>query len=120
MIMCGILRSTDLFFRIPVVEALPVIVIITWEHMISSAILLPSAYRYRNQYRIINRIDILLFMMVGFGASALGIFFFTKAFMYMNPALVILLQKLQPVITILLGVFILKESLSWKFFIWFT
>jgi len=116
--LCGILRSTDLFFRIPVLEALPVLVIVMWEHMINTVAILPVGFKYRLDYRKIARLDVLLFMLVGWGASAMGILCFTQAFKFMNPALVILLQKLQPVITILLGVVFLKESLSRRFFLW--
>lgn len=116
--LCGILRSTDLFFRIPVVDALPVAVIIMWEHLINTTVVFPGAVKLRAAYRKINLTDGLLFILVGWGASAMGILFFTLAFRYMNPALVILLQKLQPVITILLGVFFLKDRLTKTFFFW--
>ena len=56
--------------------------------------------------------------MVGVGASAMGILCFTQAFAFINPALAVLLQKLQPLMTIFLGVVLLKERLSGKFFLW--
>ncbi len=116
--LCGVLRSTDLFFRIPVLDTLPVAVIIMWEHLINTVAVTPGAIKFRTAYRNINLKDGLLFILVGWGASAMGILFFTLAFKYMNPALVILLQKLQPVITILLGVIFLKDRLTKKFFLW--
>jgi drug/metabolite transporter (DMT)-like permease len=57
-------------------------------------------------------------MLVGCGASALGILCFTEAFLYMNPALAVLMQKLQPIITISLGAILLREKISRNFVAW--
>ena len=43
---------------------------------------------------------------------------FTESFLYLNPSLVILLQKLQPVVAILLAAIILKEQIQKQFIIW--
>lgn len=48
----------------------------------------------------------------------MGVLCFTQAFHYMNPALAILLQKLQPLITISLSVVFLRERLFPGFFRW--
>lgn len=117
-ILCGILRSTDLFFRTEMVEKLSVLTIITWEHLINLALVWPVFYIKRNLLSNLTKTDFLLFILIGFGASALGIMCFTEAFHYINPALAILLQKLQPIITIGFGVCFLKEKLSEKFFLW--
>jgi drug/metabolite transporter (DMT)-like permease len=116
--LCGILRSTDLFFRTPVVAALPVLTIITWEHLINLVVVLPIIIKNFKQYAHFNRRDFLLFLLVGCGASAMGVLCFTRAFIYINPALAVLLQKLQPVITLSLGVFVLKEKIGKNFFVW--
>jgi drug/metabolite transporter (DMT)-like permease len=118
LILCGIARSTDLFFRIPTIEKLPVPVIIFWEHFITSIFLLPLVFKYKGQFIKVPIRDWILFFMIGAGASALGILFFTKAFGYLNPALVILLQKLQPVVTVVLGFVFLKEKVSKGFVKW--
>ncbi len=118
LILCGIARSTDLFFRIPTIAKLPVPVIIFWEHFITSIFLLPLVYKYKSEFKKVHLRDWFLFIMIGVGASALGILFFTKAFGYLNPALVILLQKLQPVVTVVLGVIFLKEKVSRGFVKW--
>ncbi len=115
---CGILRSSDLFFRVPALGDLSPLVIITWEHLISLVVLLPMGLLILNEYRLFSYRDLGLFILVGWGASALGIYFFTRAFLFMNPALTILLQKLQPVITISLGVFLLKEKVRKHFWVW--
>ncbi|EKD83090.1 MAG: hypothetical protein ACD_39C00894G0001, partial [uncultured bacterium] len=116
--LCGILRSTDLYFRNPVIASLPVLVLISWEHLINLALVSPFFWIKRRQFaRIVTR-DIFYFLMVGFGASALGILCFTEAFRYINPALAVLMQKLQPVMTITLGVLLLREKVDRRFSLW--
>lgn len=58
------------------------------------------------------------FFVVGGVGSALATLAFTQAFKYLNPSLVILLQKFQPVVAITLARFILKERVGKDFIIW--
>ena len=117
-VLCGILRSTDLFFRSTILLKLTVLTLISWEHLINFIFVIPILIKKRHQYKLLNGKDFLLFGMVGVGASAMGILCFTQAFAFINPALAVLLQKLQPLMTIFLGVVLLKERLSGKFFLW--
>lgn len=55
---------------------------------------------------------------IGFGGSALATVLFTQSFHYLNPTVAILLQKLQPLIAILLAYFVLGERLSKNFWLW--
>ena len=116
--LCGILRSTDLYFRNPIIASLPVVVLIAWEHLINLAVVSPMFWLKRRQFSLLVRRDIFYFLMIGFGASAMGVLCFTEAFRYINPALAVLMQKLQPVMTITLGVVLLREKVSRQFFAW--
>lgn len=116
--LCGILRSTDLYFRNPMVLTLPVIVLISWEHLVNLTLVLPVLFIKRQNFFRIDKRDFLLMIMVGCGASALGILCFSEAFHYINPALAVMLQKLQPVITILAGSLLLGEKLTKTFLKW--
>lgn len=116
--LCGILRSTDLYFRNPMIKDLPVIVLISWEHMINLVLVAPLLVIKRHEFRRIIAKDVFLLVMVGFGASAMGILCFSEAFHYINPALAVLLQKLQPIITILLSSLLLRERISRSFIGW--
>jgi drug/metabolite transporter (DMT)-like permease len=100
------------------VKGLAVITLITWEHIINLVVVFPILLRNTKIYKSFNLKDFFLFVMVGCGASALGILCFTRAFLFINPALAVLLQKLQPIMTILLGSLILKESVCRRFFFW--
>ncbi len=115
---CGILRSTDLYFRNPIIKSLPVMVLIAWEHMINLVLILPVLFTKRHEFARLDRRDLALILGVGVGASALGVLCFTQAFHYINPALAVLLQKLQPVMTILLGMLLLRERVSRQFAGW--
>lgn len=58
------------------------------------------------------------FFVVGAIGSAWATIAFTQAFAYLNPSLVILLQKFQPVFAIILARFILKEQIKNSFIFW--
>lgn len=58
------------------------------------------------------------FFMVGGMGSALATMCFTRAFLFLNPSLVILLQKLQPVMAISLAHIVLKERIGKPFVFW--
>ncbi len=115
---CGILRSTDLFFRTPIIKKIPILTLISWEHFVNFLLVLPLIFIFRKEYKKLNLKDFGLFCLIGFGASALGILCFTEAFAFMNPALAVLLQKLQPIFSIALGVIVLKEKPKKGFFLW--
>lgn len=116
--LCGILRSTDLYFRTPMIASLAVITLITWEHLINLVVVSPILIKNFREYLKFTFKDFILFVLIGCGASALGILCFTRAFLYINPALAVLMQKLQPLMTILMGALLLKENISRKFFAW--
>ncbi len=58
-----------------------------------------------------SRRDLPSFLIIGGLGQAIGTLAFTQAFTYMNPTLVILLQKLQPIVAISLSAWVLKERL---------
>ena len=55
---------------------------------------------------------------VSCGGSALATILFTQSFLYLNPTVAILLQKLQPLIGIALAAVILEERSSKDFWLW--
>lgn len=58
------------------------------------------------------------FFVLGAVGSAWATIAFTQAFTYLNPSLVILLQKFQPVFAIVLARFVLKEQIKNSFIFW--
>lgn len=58
------------------------------------------------------------FFIIGGVGSALATVAFTRAFVFVNPSLVIILQKFQPVVAIVLARIVLKETMSKQFLGW--
>jgi len=58
------------------------------------------------------------FFILGAVGSAWATIAFTQAFVYLNPSLVILLQKFQPVFAIILARIVLKEQIKNTFIFW--
>ncbi|GAB4272402.1 MAG: DMT family transporter [Candidatus Rifleibacteriota bacterium] len=117
-VLCGILRSTDLYFRNPMIKNLSIFTLITWEHLINLTVVFPIILWNLKQFLRFSLKDFFLFIMVGCGASAMGILCFTEAFLYINPALAVLLQKLQPIMTIAFGALLLREKVDRRFIFW--
>ena len=62
-----------------------------------------------------SRRDLPSLLVIGGLGQAIGTLAFTQAFAYLNPTLVILLQKLQPVVAISLSAMILKERIHARY-----
>ena len=102
------------FFRQNLVGTITPIELITIEHLIVAILLLPFL-KIKNEFKDFDYKDWLALIFVAAGSSVGGILSFTTAFQYMNPAVVILLQKLQPIVTITLSALFLKERMSKSF-----
>ncbi|EQC43791.1 DMT family transporter [Bacteriovorax sp. Seq25_V] len=92
--------------------------IVFGEHLFLVLFLLPIILKSRKKFLSTKVSNIFYFFVIGGLGSAIGTLTFTKAFFLVNPSLVILLQKLQPVIAIALSALILKERMKPKFFLW--
>lgn len=91
--------------------------IVLTEHLILSAIFLPFVIKNFKHYTKMSVSDLFSFIVIGGLGSALATLFFTKAFTFLNPSLVIVLQKLQPIFAISLAAFILGERIHGRFVI---
>ncbi len=92
--------------------------IVLAEHFVLTIIFLPVLYRNRKKILVMNPRHIFYFLIVGGLGSAIATVTFTKAFGIINPSLVILLQKFQPIIAIIFSFYILKERMRPQFFLW--
>lgn len=92
--------------------------IVLMEHFTLVLVTSPLLWRYRQQFFKLNvRSWGALFFIGGIG-SAIGTLAFTQAFHYLNPTVVILLQKLQPVVAIVLASWFLNERIRGYFIRW--
>jgi len=92
--------------------------IVLFEHLILVSMLIGVFVLQRRKLTFFNRSTIVPFIVIGIFGSALGTLAFTQAFYLANPTVVILLQKLQPLVAVTLSALLLKESISPRFFIW--
>ena len=92
--------------------------IVLMEHLVIVVLVLIFLAKYLPELKKLSKKDWLAVIFIGFGGSALATVFFTQSFHYVNPSVSILLQKIQPLVAILMAVFILKEKLSPKFWLW--
>ncbi len=108
--------ALDTLIRYPLLfKGTPAAVIVFYEHLILTLIFLPLILKNFKKVLDLKVSSIIYFLMIGVGGSALGTLFFTEAFSIINPSLVILLQKLQPIIAILFARFFLKEEIKKEF-----
>jgi len=118
-IAAAFLWALDTLIRYPLVDGgINPVVIVFFEHLILTFVFLPKLV---NNLPMIGNLKFshgFSFLVVGAGGSAIATIAFTSAFVYLNPSLVILLQKFQPVVAILLAYWILKEPLPKPFLFW--
>lgn len=111
--------SVDTLIRYPLVErGINPVTIVFFEHCILTLIfsvrLLPQMLRLGE----LKLADMFSFLIIGGVGSAIATVAFTESFQYLNPSLVILLQKLQPVVAIILASIVLKEEVQAGFVFW--
>lgn len=113
-----LLWATDAPFRSGLSHTLSATTVVFLEHCINLVIILPILYVKRCLIKTFTRKEWLAVIGIGVGGSALASIAFTHAFVYVNPSIAILLQKLQPFVAILLARVLLKESLPKQFWTW--
>lgn len=113
------LWSLDTLVRYPLVgKGVDPIVIVFYEHVILCLIFfLPYFFSLYQKIKTLTTKDIISFFVIGGLGSAVATVAFTQAFIDINPSLVILLQKFQPVVAITLASIILKEKIDGRFLI---
>lgn len=86
--------------------------IVFTEHLFLVALLLPIAWKSRAVFWRAQVSHLFWFLVIGAFGSAYATLAFTKAFSLINPSLVILLQKLQPIVAISLAHVMLGERIK--------
>ncbi len=120
-VLAGILWAIDTLIRYPLLfNGTPAHSIVLFEHIYLTIIFLPLLIigPFKLQKNQVKSIHLFYFFVIGVCGSAIGTLTFTEAFMLINPSIVILLQKLQPIIAISLAYFVLKENVQKSFLLW--
>lgn len=118
-ILACLLWGMDTLIRYPLVErGINPITIVFFEHCLLTLIfslgLIPNIKRIGE----LRLSDVFSFLIIGGVGSAIATVAFTESFLYLNPSLVILLQKFQPVVAIILAAVVLKEEIQKQFLVW--
>jgi drug/metabolite transporter (DMT)-like permease len=87
------------------------------EHLLLAIFFFPALVLAKKKMRNYGTSALFSFLVIGVAGSAVSTLAFTTAFSLINPSLVILLQKLQPVLVIFLSAALLKEKIDSSFYI---
>ncbi len=113
------LWAVDTLIRYPLIYGgMSAWTIVFTEHLILFAIFLPFYFKDRQRIWNAKLSHIFYFIIIGAIGSSMSTLAFTRAFSLLNPSLVILLQKLQPLFAIVLARFVLKERINQHFLVW--
>lgn len=114
-----LLWGMDTLIRYPLVErGINPTNIVFYEHLILALLFSSPLLVQIRRLGELKLADLFSFAVIGGVGSAIATVAFTESFQYLNPSLVILLQKLQPVVAIVLASLILKEEVQRQFVIW--
>lgn len=114
----AMLWATDAPFRTHLTQGLSSNFIVFAEHLVSCLIAVPILLYNWAQIKDISRREWLAIIFIGVCGSALAAVAFTESFHYVNPSVSIVLQKIQPLIAILLAAWLLGEAMHRNFWIW--
>jgi drug/metabolite transporter (DMT)-like permease len=118
-IFAGLLWAFDTLIRYPLLfGGISAERIVFTEHLFLVLFFLPMLIKDRAVIWQTKISSVFYFMIIGVFGSAIGTLCFTKAFTMINPSLVILLQKLQPIISFTLASFFLGEKMKKPFLSW--
>ncbi len=122
--LAAMLWGTDTVFRSPLLTHIgggPILQatqIVTMEHIVLTIVCLPILWLAAREIRALTRAQWIAIVAIGVGASGLATILFTISFSYGHFIETLLLQKLQPLIAILLANFWLGERISRRAWLW--
>ncbi|MBL6989505.1 MAG: DMT family transporter [Bacteriovoracaceae bacterium] len=111
--------AIDTLFRYPLLgQGVSPLRIVFSEHLLLTVIFIPVLIKHWDKVWQTKVSHLFYFLVIGGGGSAVATLAFTKAFSIINPSLVILLQKFQPLVAILLARIVIGEKIGRNFSIW--
>src|SRR5438093_2065013 len=112
------LWGTDWLFRRPLSAQFSPITIVFLEHCILSIVVLPFLIRARKAMTRLTATDWISLAFIAVGGSVAATSLFTFSIKYGNPSVTVLLQKTQPLFTIVLARWLLHERPGRWFWRW--
>ena len=110
--------ATDAPFRTHLTQSLASNFIVFGEHAVSCLVAIPILLYNWGDLKKISGKEWLAIIFIGVCGSALASVAFTESFHYVNPSVSIVLQKIQPLIAIVLAWFLLGEKMHRNFWLW--
>lgn len=105
----AMLWASDGPFRVELLKVMPAPLLVLGEHLIDVLIVLPFLLVRLSSLRRVTVREWCALLVIGAGGSAVATLAFTAAFSYVSPSVAVLLQKLQPLIALLLAGALLGE-----------
>jgi len=105
------LWGIDPLFRILLLKSLTSTQIVLLEHLILFVIAAPVLWRHRTELKGLRLVHVGALLFLSWGGSAIATILFTLGLAHGDLNAVLLLQKLQPLMAILLARYLLKEQL---------
>ncbi|MFZ9596200.1 MAG: DMT family transporter [Bdellovibrionia bacterium] len=116
--LAAFLWATDALVRFPTIASVDPTFIVFFEHVLAVVLLFPWIYKNHKDLMFrLNGAEWFSALFSGLAGSAFATLFFTASFQYLNPSVAVLLQKLQPVLVMLIAWIFLKETPNPKFFL---
>ena len=112
------LWATDAPFRTHLTQTLASNFIVLCEHAVSCLVAIPILLINWGDLKKISGREWLAIVFIGVCGSALAAVAFTESFHYVNPSVSIVLQKVQPLIAIVLAWLLLGEKMHKNFWLW--
>ncbi len=112
------LWATDAPFRMHLTHELTSNFIVLGEHLVSCFIAVPILLVNWSNIKKLSGREWVAVVFIGVCGSALASVAFTDSFRYVNPSVSIVLQKVQPLIAILVAWWLLGETLHRIFWLW--
>jgi drug/metabolite transporter (DMT)-like permease len=117
-VLACILWAVDTLIRYPLLYGgMSAERIVFTEHLFLTLIFIPALIKNRSVIWQMKLSSVFYFFFIGVLGSAIATLCFTKAFVLINPSLVILLQKLQPIVAITLASVVVGEKIRKPFII---
>jgi DME family drug/metabolite transporter len=117
--LAAFLWATDAVVRFPAIHRVDATFLVFVEHALVVLLLLPwMLYKYKKTFLSLSPSEWLSAIFCGIGGSAIATVFFTASFQFINPSVAVLIQKLQPVMVVLIAYLFLGERPARKFYIW--
>ena len=106
------LWGTDTVPPRPLAQNVSSLLIVFYEHLVLAVVVLPVLWATRTEWRRLHAAQWAALLGIAWGGSAVATFCFTEAVRTGNPTTAVLLQKVQPLFTILLAAAVLGERLN--------